>query len=168
MHIKALNIHQKPTRKVGFVLKPHGFNGNIRIALDDEDFVPSDFLLLEIHNKFVPYAIKHFNPASNIIKLEGIDKLEQAEELLGLAIITLEEEGEQQETDSIVGYTLTDKASGQSFEITGISYLPNNTLLEFRSGYKDHLIPLHEDLVEEINHETRTVLANFPDGILDL
>jgi 16S rRNA processing protein RimM len=168
MHTKkALNIHDKPTRKVGFVLKPHGFNGNLRIALDDEDFVPRDFLFLEINRKFVPYAIQSFNPDSNIIKLKGFDKIEQVEELLGLPIIEILEESEAEDT-GIVGYTLTDQASGESFEVTGISYLPNNTLLEFRKAYKDMLLPFHEDLIIEINHETRTILANFPDGILDL
>jgi ribosomal 30S subunit maturation factor RimM len=52
--------------------------------------------------------------------------------------------------------------------VTGISYLPNNTLIEFRSGYKDYMLPFHEDLIIEINNETKTILADFPDGILDL
>lgn len=168
MHTKkALNIHHKPTRKVGFVLKPHGFNGNFRIALEDDDFVPKEFLFLEINQKFVPYAIQNFNPDSNIIKLKGFDKIEQVEELLGLPIIEILEQSHEEDT-GIVGYILTDQASGESFEITGISYLPNNTLLEFRKEYKDMLLPFHEDLIIEINHETRTILANFPDGILDL
>jgi len=169
MHNKALNIHHKPTRKVGFVLKPHGFNGNFRIAIEDENFVPKDFLFLEINQKFVPYAIQSFNSTSNIIKLQGFDKVEQLEQFISLPIVEVMEPGETEEpTESFVGYTLTDQLSGISYEITGISYLPNNTLIEFRSGYKDILIPFHEDLVIEINHETKTVLANFPDGILDL
>ncbi len=169
MHIKALNIHHKPTRKVGFVLKPHGFNGNFRIVIEEEDYTPKDFLLLEINQKYVPYSIQSYNPDSNIIKLEGFDKVEQLEELISLPILELlEESGPEEVGESIVGYTLTDQHSGLSYEITGISYLPNNTLIEFRSEYKDILIPFHEDLIVDINHETKTVLANFPDGILDL
>jgi 16S rRNA processing protein RimM len=169
MHIqKALNIHDKPTRKVGFVLKPHGFNGNFRIALDDEDFIPGDFLLLEINQKFVPFPIQSFNEDSLIIKLKGIDKVEQVETLVGMTILQLLDHADEEAVHELFGYTLTDQVSGTTYDITGISYLPNNTLIEFRNGFKDMLIPWHEDMIIDINHEAKTVLANFPDGILDL
>jgi 16S rRNA processing protein RimM len=169
MRVKAKNIHSKPTREVGFVLKPHGFNGNFRIAIDDEDYTPADFLFLEINRKFVPFAIQSFNSSSNIMKLKGIDSVEQLEEIIGLPIIEIiEDGGEKEDVEDLSGYTLTDQVTGQTFDITGISYLPNNTLLEFRHGYKDVLLPFHEDLIVDINHETKTILANFPDGILDL
>src|SRR5690242_17299347 len=111
MNGKALNIHYKPTRKVGFVLKPHGFNGRIRIGFEDDAYEIGDFLLLSINNKFVPFIIEEFNEKGSLVKLQGINTLEQAEELTGLAILDLDE-GETQETDELLGYTITDKNSG--------------------------------------------------------
>lgn len=169
MQIKALNIHHKPTRKVGFVLKPHGFNGNLRIAIEVEDYVPGEFLLLEINNRFVPYGIESFNPRSGIIKLQFIDKHEQAEELANLRIIELMDEVvEDEDHFRIVGYDLIDSNTGQHYPITGIEILPKNLLIEIRHGHKDVLIPFHEDIVSDINHDNKTVTASFPDGILDL
>jgi ribosomal 30S subunit maturation factor RimM len=46
--------------------------------------------------------------------------------------------------------------------------MPNQTLLEFRNGYKDTLLPFHPDLILEVNDELKTITAHFPDGILDL
>ena len=169
MQTKALNIHHKPTRKVGFVLKPHGFNGNLRIAIKDEDYEPAEFLLLEINDRFVPYPIENFNPQSGIIKLRFVNTLEQAEELLGLNILELGDEPlESDERFQIVGYHLIDSNTGQRYPITGIEVLPNNLLIEIRHGHKDALIPFHEDIVTAIDHENQTVTAAFPDGILDL
>lgn len=152
---------------MGFVLKPHGFNGKLRIAIEDEDYDPAGFLLISVNDKFVPFAIEEFNEKAALVKLHGIDTLERAEELAGHSILELAADG-QDEPQGLEGYTITDRNSGQTFDVTGISYLPNNTLIEFRNGYKDSLIPLHEDLIVEIDHENRTILADFPDGILDL
>ncbi len=163
---KYNNIHQKPTRQVGFVLKPHGYGGQLRISIDD-DYQPQDFLLIEINQKFVPFAIESFNPDACIIKLSDLNSIDSVQNLLNLPIIELIDRVENN-TESLLGYTLTDSVSGQSFEVTNILEYPGNTLLEFRFGFKDALIPLHEDIVTEINHETKTILARFPDGILEL
>lgn len=169
MQIKALNIHHKPTRKVGFVLKPHGFSGNLRIAIEAEDYVPGEFLLLEINDRFVPYGIESFNPRSGIIKLQFIDTIEQAEELLSLSILELiDKVYEEDDSFRIVGYDLIDSNTGLHYPITGIEVMPNNLLIEIRYGHKDALIPFHEDIVTAIDHENKTVTATFPEGILDL
>lgn len=170
MQIKALNIHHKPTRKVGFVLKPHGFKGNLRIAIEAEDYEPREFLLLEINDRFVPYGIENFNPRSGIIKLQFIDSIEQAEELLSLPILDLTDEagGEEESHFRIIGYDLIDSNTGLHYPITGIEVMPGNLLIEIRHGHKDALIPFHEDIVSAIDHESQTVTAAFPEGILDL
>lgn len=169
MQIKALNIHHKPTRKVGFVLKPHGFNGNLRIAIEVGDYEPDEFLLLEINGKFVPYGVESYNPRSGIIKLQFVDTLERAEELLSLPIIDISDDAyEEEDSFRIVGYDLIDSNTGLHYPITGIEVMPNNLLIEIRHGHKDALIPFHEDIVTAIDHENKTVTAAFPEGILDL
>lgn len=165
-HLGANNIHSKPTRKVGFVLKPHGFNGHLKIDLSDESDL-GEFLFLLLNDKFVPFQIEHFNVNANIVKLKGLDSIESVEGFVGTTIVILEQEPESERLD-LNGYTLIDKVSGEKFEITGIVEMPGNILIEFRNKYKDHLLPFHEDIVESIDHENLIVYAVFPEGILDL
>jgi 16S rRNA processing protein RimM len=162
---KVNNIHSKPTKKVGFVLKSHGFNGQIRVHLDD-DFTPKDFLFLEINEKYVPFAIQSFNKDSSILKLKDFDTIDQINEIVSLAILDLV--SKPKEVESIIGYTLVDKETGQTFPITDLIEYPGNVLIEFRNGFKDSLIPLHEDFILEINHPEQKIFARFPDGILEL
>ncbi|MEZ4805663.1 MAG: hypothetical protein R2852_09325 [Bacteroidia bacterium] len=81
MLTKANNIHARPTRQVGFVLKTHGFNGQLKIELEDE-YKLSEFILLEINGKFVPFAIQSFNQTSGILKLSDFDSIEDVEDLV--------------------------------------------------------------------------------------
>lgn len=163
---KSNNIHHKPTRQVGFVLKPHGYSGQFRINLDD-DFELKDFLLIEINSKFVPFAIQSYNPDSGLVKLKDFNSIDDIQELMNLPILEVIDQVES-EADTLVGYTLVDTISGLNFQITNIVEFPGNTLLEFRHEFKDVLLPFNPHIIIEIEHETKIIKAEFPDGILDL
>lgn len=165
-HSGSHNIHSKPTRKVGFVLKPHGFNGHIRIKTDD-DFQPIDFLLIEINEKFVPYKISHFNANAEIVLLDGLNSSDEVEFLCGKSILDFVTESPEVEFD-FTSYQLENTLTGESYSITAVIEMPSQILIEFRVGYKDCLIPFHDDLVSEINHDLKLIKAQFPEGLLDL
>jgi 16S rRNA processing protein RimM len=151
---------------VGFVLKSHGFNGQIRIHLDD-NFIPKEFLFLEINEKYVPFAIQYFNKEASILKLKDFDTIEQINEIISLPILDLVSKPKK-EAESIIGYTLVNNETGETYPITDIIEYPGNVLIEFRNGYKDSLIPFNEDFISNINHSEQKIFASFPDGILDL
>lgn len=167
MTVKAKNIHDKPTRKVGFLLKPHGYKGDIKIAIEDPDFIPRDFLLLSVNDKFVPYRIEKYNPSADIIKLTDINSIEAVNALPGREILDFISVSETPEID-YTQYTLRDNATGTEYAITGITEMPQQLLLEFRNGFKDSLFPLHEDLLVNIDHKKKLIVVDFPEGLLDL
>ncbi len=167
MHLGATNIHAKPTQKVGFVLKTHGFNGQLKIELD-EDFTPQGFLYLSVNDKFVPFLIENFNPNGSIIKLKGFNSVDAVSDLIGLAILSLSEINTVSDEPDFTGYDILDNVSGISYPVTSMVYLPNNTLIEFRVGFKDALVPFHEDIILSINDDDKIIVAEFPDGLLDL
>lgn len=167
MALKAINIHAKPTRKVGFLLRTHGYKGHIKISFDDDDFVPHDFLLVNINEKFVPFKIEHYNDDAGIVKLKDIDTIEQANTVVGKQVLDFLPENEEAEIN-YTDYTLIDQKTKKEYRITSTVEMPNQILLEFRNGYKDTLLPFHPDLIVEVNDEAKTITAKFPDGILDL
>jgi ribosomal 30S subunit maturation factor RimM len=103
----------------------------------------------------------------SIIKLKGIDSETEASLLSGLSILAFSDEVERDELD-FEGYTLTDLLSNTNYTITNVELIPNNILLEFRHGFKDCLLPFSDGIIVSIDHDTQTIQANFPDGILDL
>ena len=165
MSLKANNIHSKPTQKVGFVVKTHGFKGQLKLELD-EDFILEDFLLLAINQKFVPYQIESFNEQACIIKLKDIDNEEMASQLTGLDVLDFIDE-----VFDAVNYNqfeLVNLQDNKSYQITNTIEMPSQILLEIRVDYKDVLIPLHQDLGLKIDEDDKKIYLNFHEGILDL
>lgn len=153
---------------MGFVLKTHGYKGFLKIVIDDEDFEPNDFLLIEINQKFVPFQIESYNPQSDLIKLKGFDSDIAVQDFVSANILKMEEISEELTDFDIIGYDLIDIESQKKYPITDLDLIPNNPLIEIRVDYKDCLLPFHEDIILSINHELKLVTAKIPDGLLDL
>src|SRR5690348_12038882 len=80
---------QKSTRnlmlkKIGFVSKLNGYNGEVVLAADGDDFLDEDFLFLEMEGLPVPFFVEDiFEKGGNIIlKLENVDDEEHAQQLV--------------------------------------------------------------------------------------
>ncbi len=167
MTLKTINIHDKPTRKVGFLLKPHGYKGHIKMAIEDDDFYPEDFLLVSVNDKFVPYRIEKYNQEADIIKLKNINSIDEATSLLGRAILDFVSDTPDDSLD-YTDYTLIDSATGTEYAITAVTEMPQQVFLEFRNGFKDSMFPFHPDLIEDVDHDKLTITVHFPEGLLDL
>ncbi|MCC6818675.1 MAG: hypothetical protein IT245_07280 [Bacteroidia bacterium] len=166
-HLGANNIHSKPTSKVGFVLKTHGYSGHLRVEFHENDFDLKDFILFLINDKFVPFRIESFNKNSGILKLKDFDSVDAVTQFLSLPIVELIDVVDSS-LPNFIGYNLHDSISGLEYPILNVIDMPGQTLLEFRCQYKDVLLPFHEDIISEINHDSKIIYATFPDGILDL
>lgn len=165
MPLKANNIHSKPTQKVGFVVKTHGFKGQLKLDLI-EGYIPKDFLLLSINNKFVPYQIESLNEQANIVKLKDINNEDSANQFVGVDIVDFDDE-----INNDIDYSqfkLVNLLDNKSYQITNTIEMPSQILVEIRVEYKDVLIPLHQDLGLKIDEDKKQIYLNFPEGILDL
>ncbi len=161
------NIHSKPTKKVGFVVKTHGFNGEIKINYSENPIFEKKYIMVSINNKFVPFKISSQKNNFEILKLETVKNIDEANELIGCELLIFKD---TEETDEISweDYVLIDSFSQNKYQITKFIENPGNDLLEFRDGYKDYLIPFIQDLISQINHQKKEITMNFPDGILEL
>lgn len=165
MNVKAQIIHTKPTHKVGFVLKPHGYNG--QITIQTSEIVDDDFLLIDYNNKWVPFKIlsKH----QNIVKLKDVDTFEMASEISGKDILTFSDNSESKEnTDWLVGYSFIDNCNKKTGSIIQIIELPGHLNALVSVGEKTCQIPIHNDFIIEKNSDAKTLLLNLPSGIFDL
>lgn len=165
---KLNNIHSKPTNKVGFVLKSHGYKGYFKIVIEDDNYEPDKFLFIEINQKFVPYKIESYQAQSDLIKLEDFNSDQAVKEILSCSILQILDDNIVDDELNIIGYQMYDTVSKQTFEITNLDLIPNNPLIEFINGDKTCLLPFHEDIIIEIDHDSKKVIANIPDGLLDL
>lgn len=105
------------------------------------------------------------------ITFTGVDTLDIAERLIGCHVLVSKEslgDIETSETPGVMGYVLFD---GET-QIGIVSAILDNSgqmlLRVDREGDDSVLVPFVDAIVKNIDHDTRTLIAELPQGLLDL
>lgn len=109
-----------------------------------------------------------------VLKLAGVDSIEAAETLRGAELVVHPEarlplgEGEYYMSD-LVGFSLIDRQDGREIgPVTGWQESPGSILLTVQSGPREVLIPFVRAICSEIDTGGRRILADIPNGLLEL
>ncbi len=167
---------------VGKVLKAHSYLGSARVAFfmpGLEDYLePGDFLFINHSDKPVPYQIEEVkwgDEKTAIVKLADVNTEAQAVELKDRDIILPtdsfpEELLDEMEGATIEGYKVIDAETKKEIgEVVAVVENGPQSLLEIKTGDdKEFMIPVHEDIILNINRKKRTITVNLPEGLMDL
>lgn len=169
-------LHLNNLSYVGFVVKPHGFKGEVIVGLETlspDEFPDSAFIFLKQEGLPVPYPVKETNyKAGNLIlRLEDVNSEEAAKKLSG-AEVYLEafevEEGEVPEFDDLVGFEAIDEVEGSLGIISTIEELPMQLIAHCDFKGNELLFPLNESIVTSIDMEEKRVYVQLPEGLVDI
>lgn len=108
-----------------------------------------------------------------IIKLEGIDSLSQARELVGLELLLPEEELLSLEKDNyysfqIIGCSVVTKGGEEIGSVTDVAEIEDNNLLVVRKGKKEILVPFTHSVCLEVDLKRKRIRIDPPEGLLEL
>lgn len=151
--------------QIAKIIKSNGTGGDVLIGLygiSVQDFELEEPLFIEFDGLPVPFFIESIvqkGSSKAIVHLSGVDCLEDAEEIVGRALL-MDAEAEQEEDRDFVGWTLCDKGR-EVGTVTGIEPIPGNLCLIVG----DTLVPLHEDLVLSADPEKRILDLDLPEGL---
>lgn len=164
---------------LGKIVKLRGIEGTVMIRLEKAftGRIPEmESLFLEIEGKLVPFFISwsEYNGTDILeVRLEGYESIEKASEFTGCRVfLTSVPEGftSNDFTDiDITGYSLKSHDGKTVGSITEVIRNPGQWLLKTvtKEG-NELLIPFHDDLVEETDHEERNIVMRLPDGLTDI
>lgn len=161
--------------KIGRVGKPHGVKGEVQVQVDDDVFdrVDAEYLFLRIDGILVPFFMDEYRFKSDeiaLVKFCDIGSQEQARQLTGCEVFFPRELAEAEEHDltyaELVGYTVVNDATGQHVGvICFVDDATENILFELEDGM---LLPAPEELIEEVDQESRQVVMTIPEGLLNM
>jgi len=170
--------------EVGFVRKTHGVDGAVKVVVEDEyweDVVQAEVFLLEQKGQPIPYFVESKRSAGDllIVQFEDVDSPEAAQQLVKAKLFLREsdilpEEERQLEVEEVYtfnylkGFLLSDKEQGEIGKILEVIELPQQEFALIEYAGQERMIPLHEQLILEINEGEKTVLLDLPEGLLDL
>lgn len=169
---------------VGRINKPHGLKGEMNVTVTDDVFSTvkhCPYFICPIDGIYVPFFIENYRfrtDTTMLLKFEGVDTQEAALEFAGRDLFfdrrcfTPDEQAdydasEEDDDDGLVGYTLNDAHFGDLGEIIDINDETENVLFIVDHNDTDLLIPAAEDLILNIDDETRTVYMDLPPGLVN-
>ena len=170
------------TYQLGYVLKTHGLRGHVAAHFDVDDATAYQKLktvylaLPRTPTQLVAYAIEKVQPQAGarvLLKLRGIDRIEDAELLRGAQLyLPLTElpalADDQFYFHDVIGFTVVDEHLGALGTVENFYELPQQDMLAMRYQGQEVLIPVVDELVSHADMQTQTVFVNLPDGLLDI
>ena len=145
------------------------------MQIDDDVFdrVGADYLVLRVDGILVPFFMEEYRFKSDEIALVtfcDMDSSEKVRELTGCEVFFPRSLADEVEHDltyaELVGYSLVDANTGRRVgTIESVDDATENILFEMDNG---SLIPAPEELITDVDTESRTVTVAVPEGLLDM
>ena len=163
--------------QIAKVLKSFGTDGGVLLGFRDvmpEDIDPQEPVFIEFDGLPVPFFFDSFSRKGRdkaIVHLTDVISLEDAEELVGRAVLAEEDsvagwdEDEGPALDDLVGLGLFNR-DARVGEITDYEDIPGNPCLYVDTENGQAMIPLHEDFILSVDPEAGEIVMDLPDGLV--
>jgi len=160
---------------VGFVLKPHGYQGHIRVSLllEEARNIETEWVMLIINNKPVPFFVTELSRTNNdwLLQLEDIRSDQDAKEIQGLQVYVpshLLPDIQSESQASLIGFKIIDDQYGELTEIEDEFESAKQYFITITHQAQEILIPLVPDIVYEVDLKQKIAYTKIPDGLLDI
>ena len=174
-------INKEEFIQLGVIAKPHGILGELQIRISSDlkgiDVNPS-WLFLEIDGGLVPFevlAVRNRNSDVLIAELDTISSEEAARRYQNYTVFinpqdisSCNDDGEDYELNSLIGYKVIDNKFGTLGLIKSILDIRQNPLMEIGYKGKNILIPLQEEFIISIEKKEKTIHLQTPQGLIEL
>ena len=175
-------------RRIAQILKSNGTDGEMLISfldMDPEEINPKEPVYVEFDALPVPFFFESFTRRGNnraLVRMTGVRSLRDADEMAGRAIY-LDEEDEADEAD-IIGWTVLGGKTGCIVgTVKDYEDIPGNLCIWVEKCHLERsreispraslglddsevLLPLHDDLILDLNEDTKTITLDIPEGLL--
>ena len=163
---------------VGKIVKTHGLKGEVTLRIDNEQFDDIEelnYFLLDINDKLIPFFIEDIAYHSNkaFVLFQDMKTLEAANQLVGTTVylpleLLPEKTGNDLYSHEVVDYIVVDEEKGELGKVNEIIEYPTQSLIQVIKDEKEVLIPIHDDIIKEVNREEMKIYIKAPSGLIDM
>lgn len=162
--------------EVGKIVNTHGIRGELKLQLwcDDAEYLKRFKTLYFDENGNKSIRLLSVRPHKNaaIIKLEGVDNMDSAEQLKNSILFADRDNAPQEEgahyIQDIIGCEAVDAETGESYgRVNDVLNYGASDILEIKSGKKTNLVPLVDDIVCEIDEIGGVIKIKPIKGLFD-
>ena len=163
---------------VGKIVKTHGLKGEVTLRIDNEQFDDIEelnYFLLDINERLIPYFIENISYHSNksFILFQDMKTLEAASQLVGTAVylpleLLPEKDGNDFYSHEVVDFLVVDEEKGELGKVKEIIEYPTQSFIQIIINEKEVLIPIHDDIIKDVNRDERKIYIKAPNGLIDM
>ncbi len=172
---------------IGTLIKPHGYKGDLQMKGNShllDNIQIGDPLFISIDGQRIPFFVTDlFESGRNdriVVKFEFIDGIDEARKFTNCDVFSerLDESSSpgdhelstQDDLDisSMMNFHVHDKNSGKRAVVIDFVKSSENPILILKIEKQEIMLPLNADYIESIDHESKQIIANFPDGLFEL
>lgn len=173
--IKTEDVYQ-----IGRMGKAHGLKGEINFQFTDDvwERTDSDYLICDVDGILVPFFIEEYRFRSDstaIMKFEDLDSADAIQFLVNSNVFFEKKYQEELDEDEVslhyfIGFKMIDGDNDKEIgTIIDIDDKTDNWLfIVERPDGNEVMIPAHEEFIQEIKQEEKTMVMDLPIGLLDL
>jgi 16S rRNA processing protein RimM len=172
-------MRKKDCFYVGSVVNKFSFKGEVLVKLDTDEpelFTEMESVFIEIGKNLVPFFIEKTQLHKSFllrVKFEDVDDEASADDLikrdLYLPLSFLPPlEGKKFYYHEVLDFKVIDNNKGDIGTVKGINDHTSQALFVIDYNGKEVLIPVHDEFIESIDRENKTLNVSTPDGLIDL
>ncbi|MBR2050956.1 MAG: 16S rRNA processing protein RimM [Bacteroidales bacterium] len=163
---------------VGKIVKTHGLKGEVTLRIDNEQFDEIEelnYFLLDINDKLIPYFVENitFHSNKSFVLFQDLKTLEAANQLVGISAylpldLLPEKDGNDFYSHEVVDFLVIDEEKGELGKVQEIIEYPTQSLIQIVINGKEVLIPIHDDIIQDVNREEKKIYIKAPNGLIDM
>ena len=164
---------------LGTVVAKYSFKGEVLIKLDTDDpeaYLSLQSFLLENESHLIPYfttKVQLHKSQLLRVSVEGIESEKQADIMIGKSVyLPLDQlpklADDQFYFHEIIGFEVIDPLQGPIGTITGVNDASSQVLLEVEYKKRQILIPLVDELIQQLDKKQKQLYLSIPEGLLYL
>lgn len=137
------------------------------LGMDPEEINIKEPVFVEFDGLPVPFFFESFTRRGNnraLVHLTGVRNLTDADELAGRDVYI--DASDEDDDEDIIGWTVLDAKGAVVGTVRDYEDIPGNLCIWVERPAGEVLLPLHDDLILEVNPDTKTILLEIPDGLL--
>lgn len=173
-------MNRQDCLQIGTIVKTHGIHGEVILEIKNPELIENikESVLLELEGLLVPFFIDCFHPVSNQrirVKFDWTNSDKQAKKLCSSPVYIpagmhqINKTSVHETPELVEDFIVIDVRAGELGKVTQVIDNNNNLLMEITGNRNNPLlIPLHPDLIHEINSAEKTITIETPDGLLEI
>jgi 16S rRNA processing protein RimM len=164
---------------LGKVIKAYGNKGHVMVTLDVDDpsaYLNTESVFLDLQGERIPFFIEELELKHNkkaVIRFQDVNSIEDAGIYAGLEMyLPVSQlpplEGDQFYFHEVKGFRVTDLKHGDIGVIDDILELPHQSLFQIRSGDREILVPIVDEVIIKVDRENRVLEIEAPEGLIEI